>query len=240
METGRELPGEEAGDIHEEVNDVRRVRREFRTSNNAEVGHFEAFYNSALSRSLLSGVVEFDTSNGGASRYEGMFMNDPENECPMPHGEGVRRNTDGSTYSGQWKSGTMHGHGELVGPPPANETYVGDWRNGKRHGFGTQTFGNGDRYEGDWVEGKFHDRGTFKSANGDRFEGIWADGMKKYGSIYFVDGRVSRRTFDSGRLMSCQDFDPRRRAYLPTKTRRETHKAGMSTEYPDALEVRLF
>lgn len=203
-----------------EVQDVQLLKRDFPNG----AGRFEVKYNTALSKSLLSGVLEFGSSTGGMTRYEGTFRNDADGECPTPHGDGVRHFGDGSTYTGQWKNGTQDGHGEWKGGPPSYESYVGEFRNGRRHGYGIQKFANGDRYEGDWKDGKFHDRGNFFYANGDKFLGVWKDGMKLNGSLYFQDGRVSRRTFDAGRLMSCQDFDPRKKTYLPTITRKDIHK----------------
>jgi len=204
-----------------EVQDVQLLSREFPFG----AGKFEVKYNTALAKSLLSGVLEFGNSTGGVTAYEGSFLNDAHAECPKPHGDGVRHGSDGSSYSGQWANGLQDGHGEWRAGPPSYESYVGDWKMGKRHGFGIQKFANGDRYEGDWKDGKFQDRGKFFYANGDKFLGIWDAGMKVNGSLYFQDGRVSRRTYEKGRLMTCQDFDPRKKTYLPTITRNDVHRA---------------
>lgn len=213
-----------------EVQDVQFLKRDFPGG----AGTFEVKYNSALSKSLLSGVLEFASSTGGVTCYEGSFLNDAYSECPKLHGDGVRHGPDGSAYSGQWANGVQEGHGEWRQGPPSYESYVGDWRKGQRHGFGIHKFANGDRYEGDWKEGKFHDRGKFYYANGDKFLGIWKEGMKVNGSLYFQDGRVSRRTYDQGRLMTCQDFDPRKNHYLPTITRNDVHDHGRDTSFPAA------
>jgi len=202
-----------------EVQDVKFETREFPFGQ----GKFEARHNSALSRSLLSGSLEAVTSIGGRSRYEGTFLNDPKDEGPCLHGQGQRQNVDGSTYTGQWKDNQPHGHGEWRAPHPSFESYIGEWKVGKRHGFGIHKFPNGDMYEGDWKSGCFHDRGAYTYANGDQFCGIFEGGIKAHGSFYFKDGRISRRTYQNGRLMTCQDFDPRKRSYLPTITRGEAH-----------------
>jgi len=202
-----------------EVQDVEVVTREFPSG----LGKFEARHNAALSKSLLSGSLESVTSTGGRSRFEGTFLNDPHNEGPCLHGQGQRRNVDGSTYTGQWSNNQPDGHGEWRAPPPSFESYLGEWKVGKRHGFGIHKFSNGDMYEGDWKNGSFHDRGKYTYANGDQFCGIWEAGIKAHGSFYFRDGRISRRTYQNGRLMTCQDFDPRKRSYLPTITRGEAH-----------------
>ena len=38
-------------------------------------------------------------------RYEGEYKNDKE------HGFGTSRNSDGSTYTGDWENGMFNGHG---------------------------------------------------------------------------------------------------------------------------------
>merc|ERR1712087_982708 len=120
------------------------------------------------------------TSEGGVSRYEGTFLNkDPHSELPTPSGRGVRTNTDGSIYSGQWKDGFPHGDGEWRAPPPSCESYVGEWKRGKKHGFGIQKYQHGDVYEGDWADGKFQDRGKYVYANGDEFMGLWEKASRR-------------------------------------------------------------
>lgn len=200
------------------VQDLEIVRREF-TDNS---GRFEVVHNSQLSRSLMSGSFN-SVSKSGLTSYEGTFLNDPHNELPTPSGQGVRKNADGSMYSGQWKDGYPEGHGEWTAPAPSPESYLGEWRRGKKHGFGWQRFANGDVYEGDWSAGKFQDRGKYKYANGDEFMGVWDNGQKVSGTFYFADGRVSTRRFDNGRLVACQDFDANKRHYQPTITKDQVH-----------------
>lgn len=202
----------------ERVQDLQIVTREFADGS----GKFEAVHNSQLSRSLMSGSFTC-ASQGGCTTYEGTFLNDPHSELPTPSGQGVRRNGDGSVYSGQWKDGHPDGHGEWTAPPPSIESYLGEWKKGKKHGFGTATFANGDSYEGDWANGQLQDRGKYKYANGDEFMGLWDKGLKQSGTYYFADGRVSTRRFEQGRLVSCQDFDANRRHYQPTLSKDQVH-----------------
>lgn len=203
----------------EAVQDLAVVTRDYTEG----AGKFEALHNTKLSKSLLSGSFESACSTGGVTKYEGTFLNDPHHEQPVPHGQGMRVNADGSQYSGQWKNGCPDGQGEWRGPPDSCESYVGEWLAGKRHGFGIHKFRNGDSYQGDWAKGKFQDRGKYMYANGDTFCGIWEDGVKKDGSFYFADGRISRRTWNKGTLITCQDFDGRKKNYLPTTNRSEIH-----------------
>lgn len=210
-----------------QVNDLEIVTREFP----GEQGKFEVLHNSQLSRSLMSGSFESksSTSNGGMTRYQGTFLNDPHQERPLPHGQGTRENPDGSTYTGQWKDGFPDGRGESKAPGNSNESYVGEWKRGKKHGFGLQNFKSGDSYEGDWADGKFQDRGKYVYANGDVFMGIYDKGVKVSGSFYFKDGRVSTRKWDNGKLVSCQDFDSRRRVYNPTISHSQVHAPDRNT-----------
>lgn len=206
-------------DVPEEKRDLQIVSREFPDGQ----GSFTALHNVNLGRSLMSGCFESRSSDGGVTRYEGTFLNDPHSERPTPDGQGVRTNTDGSIYAGQWKGGFPDGHGELKAAPPSCESFIGDWKKGKKHGFGVQKFANGDMYEGDWANGKFQDRGKFCYANGDEFMGIWENGMKTSGTFYFKDGRTSTRKWENGVLITCQDFDARKRAYLPTIHKSQAH-----------------
>jgi len=217
-------PLDEVLEMPEEVQDLQVVTREFPDGQ----GKFEVVHNSMLSKSLMSGSFQCTTSTGGIMRYEGTFLNDPHAERPTPSGQGVRRNPDGSVYSGQWKDGFYDGHGEWKAPEPSCESFIGEWKKGRKHGFGLQKFANGDSYEGDWASGKFQDRGKYVYANGDEFMGIFDKGLKLNGTFYFKDGRVSTRRWDRGCLVACQDFDPQKRAYQATITKSQVHDPARS------------
>lgn len=210
--------------MEETVNDLQVVQREFPDGQ----GKFEVLHNSGLSMSLMSGSFESAVSSGikisgGTTRYEGTFLNDLHGECPKAHGQGVRINADESTYTGQWKDGFPHGHGEWKAAPPSIENYVGEWKRGKKHGFGVHRLPNGDVYEGDFEDGKFQDRGKYTYVNGDEFIGIWDKGIKKNGSYHYKDGRISRRTWENGKMVTCQEYDSRQRTYQPTITSAQMH-----------------
>jgi len=207
------------------LQDVHTVARDFPDGQ----GRFEALHNANLEKSLMTGHFENTTSSGGHTRYEGSFLNHPHSQQPTPSGEGVRTNPDGSVYAGQWKDGFPHGHGEWKAPEPSCECYLGDWARGKKHGFGQLKFENGDMYEGDFANGKFQDRGKYTYANGDEFMGIWENGLKSQGTFYFKDGRVSTRKWKNGALISCQDFDSRRKSYQPTINKSQVHDPARNT-----------
>jgi len=189
-----------------------------------------AKYNVDLPTSLMSGEFEFATGPARV-RYEGTCID--RGGCPVPHGVGIRRNGDGCQYRGEWKDGRPHGIGEFI-DPKLNESYCGEWRGGWRQGFGIAKFQNGDKYEGEWFKGKFHDRGNYFYSTGDCFAGTWADGVKVEGTFYFRDGRESRRTYSNGRLMSTQDYDPKKKCYLPTVRRHDVHNPD-NTRYQSAV-----
>lgn len=205
--------------------DLEVIQREFPDGQ----GKFQVLHNNQLSRSLMSGNFESASSTGGVTKYEGTFLGDPNKEPPLPHGQGIRQNPDGSTYAGQWKDGFPDGRGEWKAAPPSGDSYVGEWKRGKKQGYGVQTFTSGDSYEGDWADGKFQDRGKYMYANGDVFMGIYADGVKVSGSFYFTDGRVSTRRWQNGALVSCQDFDSKNRVYKPTISHTQVHAPERNT-----------
>jgi len=208
----------------EEVDDLKVIHRDFPDGS----GSFTVLHHQHLSKSMMSGSFTSTASNGGVTQYRGCFQGDPHHEGPIPKGLGVRINPDGSSYTGEWKDGQPHGHGEWKAAEPSCESYVGDWKCGKKHGFGIIKLANGDSYEGDWADGKFQDRGKYVYANGDEFMGLWDKGVKLSGTFYYKDGRISTRKWENGRLVSCQDFDSRKRAYQPTITHSQVHNPERS------------
>jgi hypothetical protein len=187
-------------------------------------GFFRAAYNQGLPGTILSGAFRFVDSLGTDIRYEGSFRGGPH-RTPEPHGDGIRK--EGSTvYTGQWKDGKEHGLGEWR-DPMRGESYLGEWRDGMRHGFGKAKFSTGDEYEGDWEVGQFHNRGKYSYCNGDSFVGLWNRGVKVEGTLYFLDGRVSRRAYRNGALATVQDYDPLRQLFLPALRREAVHTAPL-------------
>jgi len=208
----------------EEVDDLKVHHRDFPEGQ----GSYTVLHHQHLSKSVMSGTFQSMASNGGITRYEGCFQGDPHNDGPVPNGPGVRVNPDGSVYAGEFKDGLPHGQGEWKAPEGA-ESFLGEWKRGKKHGFGLMKFSNGDMYEGDWVDGKFQDRGKYIYANGDEFMGLWDKGVKLSGTFYYKDGRISTRKWQNGRLVSCQDYDARKKSYQPTITDAQVHDPARTT-----------
>jgi GTP-binding protein EngB required for normal cell division len=96
---------------------------------------------------------------------------------------------DGSTYTGEWHHGKMHGKGTLAFPPPDDGQYRGEFRNGLRHGQGTlqrprhlcpgRTVTNADgTYTGEWSNDMREGQGTSTSADGTSWTGTWRQNLR--------------------------------------------------------------
>eukprot|EP00913_Durusdinium_trenchii_P018843 g17706.t1 len=131
--------------------------------------------------------------------YEGSWL------WGQRHGKGVCIQTDGTKVIGSWKDGKLEGAVTIEGKT-GGTLFEGEFKAGKRDGFGRQVFPNGDTYAGGWKDGIMHDRGVYHFANGDHLEGIWHEG-KYHGPAYFrgADGSVSRRVYQNGVLLTCQE-----------------------------------
>ena len=64
---------------------------------------------------------------------------------------GVLKESDGSTYSGQFKSGLPHGYGSQM--DPSGVRFTGNWINGIKNGTGIIDFGDGSSYIGEFNNG---------------------------------------------------------------------------------------
>jgi serine/threonine protein kinase len=116
-----------------------------------------------------------------------------QGECPtnIPSSQwtnckGVRVNSNGSRYEGNFLNGKYDGKGVLSSN---GDVYTGDFQNGTYHGFGSYRFSNGDSYVGDWRFGKNNGRGTFTYADGSRYQGEYKDNNRHGKGIeVFKDG----------------------------------------------------
>ncbi len=93
---------------------------------------------------------------------------------------------EGATYTGQWRNGVRHGHGEQVF---ANgDRYVGDFVDGQPEGKGTATTSAGV-YRGTWQAGRYDGQGQFNDADGSVYQGQWQAGLRQgFGFETAVDG----------------------------------------------------
>jgi len=95
---------------------------------------------------------------------------------------------DGERYSGQWRNGQRHGHGELLFAD--GSMYVGDFQQGLAAGRGTWT-SNGSMYQGTWQAGERHGEGQYNDADGTIYQGQWHEGRRNgYGRQQYASGGV--------------------------------------------------
>lgn len=75
----------------------------------------------------------------------------------------------GAVYTGQWKGGFRHGHGEMLWSDGSR--YVGSWDMGLASGTGLFKFSSGDEYDGQWHNNKAHGKGKYKNSKGAVYDG---------------------------------------------------------------------
>ena len=93
---------------------------------------------------------------------------------------------DGSTYKGNWKTGTICGTGQFDFGKEV--TYDGEWENGKPHGSGKLVFAELGIYEGKFKNGVPHGPGEFKTTSC-TYIGDFKDGMRhKHGKMTWKNG----------------------------------------------------
>ena len=99
-------------------------------------------------------------------------------ESGIPFGEdGVCAYSDGSEYTGQWKSGKRNGNGTFIFP--SNDLFIGKWVADKRCGHGTLTSALLSDYEGIWEDDKPHGAGTMTNKDGTVYTGDFNAGRKQ-------------------------------------------------------------
>eukprot|EP01125_Pyxidicula_operculata_P000737 TRINITY_DN1068_c0_g1_i1.p1 TRINITY_DN1068_c0_g1~~TRINITY_DN1068_c0_g1_i1.p1 ORF type:complete len:733 (-),score=221.83 TRINITY_DN1068_c0_g1_i1:201-2399(-) len=130
-----------------------------------------------------------------------------KNSLGKPHGKGVCKWLDGSSYEGSFKDGILEGVG-LYTWNTGNQ-YYGQFKDGQRTGYGIFVWGtspkqpnseendnnnnnnnavhkqSGDVYEGNFLNGKLQGEGTYWYSNGDKYNGNWNGGdMDGKGTLY--------------------------------------------------------
>eukprot|EP01006_Ploeotia_vitrea_P023348 TRINITY_DN55791_c0_g1_i1.p1 TRINITY_DN55791_c0_g1~~TRINITY_DN55791_c0_g1_i1.p1 ORF type:complete len:705 (+),score=29.97 TRINITY_DN55791_c0_g1_i1:35-2149(+) len=107
---------------------------------------------------------------------------DTHNQLILPNGD---------VYTGEWRRGVPHGHGELLKKENGNR-YVGEWNEGHWHGHGTlYDAANTERYRGEWVDGQRHGYGVHNDGHGGTYKGRWMNNrMCGNGRLHFRDGSV--------------------------------------------------
>ena len=86
-------------------------------------------------------------------------------------------------------AGLLCGHADFASP--SGSSYTGEWLDGLMHGTGRLTLSNGSVYEGQLQGSLYHGHGTFRSCHGYTYEGEWRDGqMHGQGRYTYYDGRI--------------------------------------------------
>ncbi len=83
---------------------------------------------------------------------------------------------NGSRYIGEFKNGSMHGHGNFhFGEKSIGKggIYIGEFKNGFIEGYGIWTWTNGDKYIGECKYNKMHGKGTYYYSDGTVRKGTW-------------------------------------------------------------------
>jgi hypothetical protein len=111
------------------------------------------------------------------STYTGQFMEG------LIHGYGRVVYRDGSLYEGEFFKGLLNGKGRKV--DSIGNFYDGTWFDGEYHGYGTHVYREGNSYTGNWVHGQRSGGGVEENINGSRYGGEFFGDMKN-GTFFVV------------------------------------------------------
>jgi hypothetical protein len=147
----------------------------------------------------VSNWGEPDAAAGDASSSDSDSDDDDRPEdmvSPYPRRYATFTFFEQARYRGWWRSGLMHGVGELEW---AGNKYTGEWLEGDRSGVGSQTFFSGERYEGQWLENAMHGMGVLTTAFGDKYAGRFqCNQLSGRGAIHYATGDCFDGEFEAG------------------------------------------
>lgn len=119
-------------------------------------------------------------------------------------GHGVQKKTDGSTYTGMFKSGKYNGSGVLVSI--SGNVYEGNWLDGQKSGQGKMNFHNGASYIGSFLNNRMQGEGQYFFANGDLFSGYFIeDSPNGPGTLIKKSGKTYSGEWRDGKLLPKTD-----------------------------------
>ena len=153
--------------------------------------HIAQFKTVTLVSSFLLLIFFFLFSGGHNVLFAGSpcSTNKPISEWSDCHGSYTftTGENEGSKYTGDFKNGRYHGHGEFVFK--TGTKYIGRFESGKYHGYGVQKFSNGEEYIGNFNKNKFDGIGTFSFKSGDKYVGEFKNNKRNgYGTYTFSNG----------------------------------------------------
>lgn len=113
---------------------------------------------------------------------------------PKPQSEGAAVYFN---YTGEWKRGSMQGHGTL--DFALGGYYTGRWKGSLQDGEGEAEYLNGSVYQGSWKEGRMHGYGTLTHVGGYTYEGNFANGFRHgQGTATYPNGVKYTGNFEYG------------------------------------------
>lgn len=126
------------------------------------------------------------------SRYTGEFRSG------LKHGKGVYYYTNGNKYLGEWKDDLRQGEGKLNF---ANgDAFTGQFQGDFMEGQGTMLFANGDRYSGSWKKNKPEGKGIYYFRSGERYEGDFVEArFEGKGTLYYKNGSFFSGTWKASK-----------------------------------------
>jgi hypothetical protein len=112
-------------------------------------------------------------------------------------GKGTFKCKNGDVYTGEYKSGSMHGLGVLRACGSNVGTYSGHWLEGKWQGNGVHQLVDGSTYYCEFNHDIIEGHGVYHGADGQEFRGQFSNGKRKgYGVQRLADGTVCHGEFN--------------------------------------------
>jgi hypothetical protein len=112
-------------------------------------------------------------------------------------GKGTFKSENGDLYTGEYKSGSMHGLGVLKANISGIGTYSGQWFEGKRQGDGVHRLVDDSTYYCRFKNDLYEGPGVYHGSDGQEFRGHFSCGKRKgHGVQRLADGTVSHGQFN--------------------------------------------
>lgn len=115
------------------------------------------------------------------SKFTGEF------KSGLREGKGLYYYSNRNKYFGEWKKDLRVGEGKMEFTN--GDVYTGSFLNNQMHGQGTMEFGRGDKYIGQWAENKPNGKGSYFFKSGERYEGEFVNALfEGQGTLYYKSG----------------------------------------------------
>lgn len=114
-------------------------------------------------------------------KYENGSTYTGQTKSGKRHGKGVFQDTQGNIYEGDFRDDKIEGTG--VYRTAEGTEYTGQWRNEVQEGDGKEVWPDGSKYVGQYSKGLKHGRGEYVWEDGAMYIGEWKAGV--------IEGQVS-------------------------------------------------